>query len=183
MHGWKTHEPHEQKIWSSWERWCLVKQQKPWLNCVCGHLSYFYLIATIACTIHSTCSRFLCTRAMKEGNKKRPVIPSKSHSIAVFILLEGNLPKPGNPYCGPTTDRPLAQELKYSRNRAWWHWCPTNNLLEVWQNSAIFSGKSIGGAVKALSTKNVNRRSSVLPIVVFLLSSAARRCYLLLSCY
>ncbi len=43
---------------------------------------------------------FLCTRATKEGKNVKPtiVIPSKSHSAAVFILLEGNLPKPRNPY-------------------------------------------------------------------------------------
>ncbi len=57
-------------------------------------------------------NRFLCARAMKEGKNVKPtVIPSKSHSaVAVFILLEGNLPKPGNPYCGPT-DRPTNKQL------------------------------------------------------------------------
>jgi hypothetical protein len=27
MHGWKTHEPYEQKICSSWGRWCLMKHR------------------------------------------------------------------------------------------------------------------------------------------------------------
>jgi hypothetical protein len=40
-------------------------------------------------------------------------------SEELFILLEGNLLKPGNPYCGLSTDRrPAAEELKYSRDRA-----------------------------------------------------------------
>jgi hypothetical protein len=72
--------------------------------------------------------------------------------------LEENLPKPGNPYCGLTnnqpTDRPInrltAEELKYSRNRAGRHHCPTNNLLEVWQNLAPLCGRPIGAAVEAL---------------------------------
>ncbi len=95
-----------------------------------------------------------------------------------FILLEGNLPKPGNPYCGPTdaidrpTDRLLAEELKYSRNRAPRRQRPTNKLLEEWQNLAIFGGRPIGGAVEALLTKVIGRRSSVSPIVFFLLPPA-----------
>ncbi len=36
--------------------------------------------------VHSTYDGFLWTRAMKEGNIVKPtVIPSKSHSVAVFI--------------------------------------------------------------------------------------------------
>jgi hypothetical protein len=88
--------------------------------------------------------------------------------------LEGNLQKPGNPYCGlltgnrPTTNQqPTAEELKYSRRRAWRHQHPTNNLLEVWQNSAPFGGRPIGSAIEVLLTKVVNRQLSVLPIVVF----------------
>jgi hypothetical protein len=72
-----------------------------------------------------------------------------------------------------STNQPLAKELKYSRNTARRHQRPTNNLLEVWQNSAIFSGRPIGGAIEALLTKVVNQRSSVSPIVVFLLPPAA----------
>jgi hypothetical protein len=45
--------------------------------------------------------------------------------------------------------------------------------LEVWQNSAIFGGRPIGSAIEALLTKVVNQRSSVLPIVFFLLPPAA----------
>jgi hypothetical protein len=56
----------------------------------------------------------------------------------------------------PTNLRPIAEELKFSRDRARRRQCPTNNLLEVWQNSAIFSGRLIGGAVEALLTKVVN---------------------------
>jgi hypothetical protein len=37
----------------------------------------------------------------------------------------------------------------------------------VWQNLAPFGGRLIGGAVEALWIKVVNRRLSVLPIVVF----------------
>jgi hypothetical protein len=36
--------------------------------------------------VHSTYDRFLCARATKEGKNIKPtVIPSKSHSAAVFI--------------------------------------------------------------------------------------------------
>jgi hypothetical protein len=53
-----------------------------------------------------------------------------------------------------TDDQQLAaEELKLSRNRAWWHQRPTNNMFEVWQNMAPFSGRPIGGAVEALSTQ------------------------------
>jgi hypothetical protein len=41
-------------------------------------------------------------------------------------------------------------------------------MFEVWQNSAPFGSRPIGGTVEALSTKVVNQQSSVLPIVVFL---------------
>jgi hypothetical protein len=103
---------------------------------------------------------------------------SKSISLKlenIIVLMEGNLPKPGNPYCGLTnqrptdrpTDQPLAEELKYSRNRAQQYQCPTNNLLEVWQNLAVFSGRLIGGTVEALLTKVLNQQSTVSRIVVF----------------
>jgi hypothetical protein len=42
-------------------------------------------------------------------------------------------------------------------------------MFEVWQKLAPFDGRPIGGAVEVLLTKVVNRQSSVLPIVVFLL--------------
>ncbi len=98
-------------------------------------------------------------------------------SIVLYIfLLEGNLPKPGNPYCGPTdqqpTDWPLAEESKYSLDRARRCQCPTNNLLEVRQNLANFGGRPIGGTVETLLTKVVNRRSSVSLIVVFFVAPA-----------
>jgi hypothetical protein len=38
--------------------------------------------------VRSTYDGFLCTRAMKEGKNVKPAvqIPSKSHSVAVFIV-------------------------------------------------------------------------------------------------
>jgi hypothetical protein len=68
------------------------------------------------------------------------------------------------------TNQLLAEKLKYSRNWARRHQCPTNNLLEVWQNLAIFGGRPIGGAVEALLTQVVNRQSSVSLIVVFFIA-------------
>jgi hypothetical protein len=44
------------------------------------------------------------------------------------------------------TNQMLAEELKYSHDRARRHQRPTNNLLEMWQNSAIFGGRPIGSA-------------------------------------
>ncbi len=67
-----------------------------------------------------------------------------------------------------TTNRLTAEELKYSRNRGWQSRPPTNNMLEVWQNLAIFGGRPISSAVEALLTKVLNRRSSV-SLIVFLL--------------
>jgi hypothetical protein len=40
-------------------------------------------------------------------------------------------------------------------------------MFKVWQNLAPFGGRLISGAVEALSTKLVNRRLSVLLIVIF----------------
>jgi hypothetical protein len=57
-------------------------------------------------------------------------------------------------------DRPTAEELNYISNRAWRHPCFTNNLLEVWQNLAIFGGRQIGTTIEALLTKVVNWQSS-----------------------
>ncbi len=53
------------------------------------------------------------------------------HTDIDIILLEGNLLKPGNPYCGPTTDQPTVEQLKYSCNRAQRCRRPTNNMFEV----------------------------------------------------
>jgi hypothetical protein len=39
--------------------------------------------------------------------------------------------------------------------------------LEVWQKSAPFGGRPIGGTIEALLTKVFNQRLSVSPIVVF----------------
>jgi hypothetical protein len=41
-------------------------------------------------------------------------------------------------------------------------------MFEVWQNSAPFGGRPIGGIVEVLLTKVVTWRLSILPIVVFL---------------
>jgi hypothetical protein len=57
----------------------------------------------------------------------------------------------------PTTNRLTAEELQYSGDTARQHQRPTNNLLEVWQNSAPFSGRPIGIAVEALLTKVINQ--------------------------
>ncbi len=67
-----------------------MKHQKPWSNCVSGHLFLARKLA-IYCNYleHSTYNGFVCARATKEGNNLKPtVIPSKSHSAAVFIYLE-----------------------------------------------------------------------------------------------
>jgi hypothetical protein len=45
-------------------------------------------------------------------------------------------------------------------------------MFEVWQNSAPFGGRPIGGAVKALLTKVVNWQLSVLLIVAFFVAAA-----------
>jgi hypothetical protein len=58
-----------------------------------------------------------------------------------------------------TTDQLTTEKLKYSCNRAQWRQCPTNNLLEVWQNLAPFSGRPIGAAVEALLMIVVNWQS------------------------
>ncbi len=95
----------------------------------------------------------------------------------LIFLLEGNS-KAREPLFWtdrPTDQRLTAEELKCSRNRARRRRRSTNNLLEVWQNSAPFvGGRPIGAAVEALLTKVLNRRSSVSPIVVFYVSA----CYI-----
>jgi hypothetical protein len=53
------------------------------------------------------------------------------------------------------TNQPTTEELKYNHDRAWRHPCFTKNLLEVWQNLAIFGGRPINGAIEALLTKVV----------------------------
>jgi hypothetical protein len=65
------------------------------------------------------------------------------------------------------TNQLLAEESKYSQDRTQRCQRPTNNLLEVWQNSAIFSSRQIGSAIEVLLTKDFNRQSLVSPIVVF----------------
>jgi hypothetical protein len=82
----------------------------------------------------------------------------------VFSILDlpfgGKSPKAREPILWTDrrpTDQPLAEELKYSHDRALQHQRPTNNLLEVWQNLAIFGGRLIGSAVEVLLTKVVNR--------------------------
>jgi hypothetical protein len=100
------------------------------------------------------------------------------HKINPF---RGKPPKAWEPSLWPvdqqqrteTKDQQLtAEELKYSSNRAWHHPHPTNKMLEVWQNSAIFGGRPISSAVEVLLTKVVSQESSVLPIVVFFVAAA-----------
>jgi hypothetical protein len=55
-----------------------------------------------------------------------------------------------------TYDQPTTEELKFSHDRAWRHPGASKNLLEEWQNLAIFGGRSIGGAFEVLLTKVVN---------------------------
>jgi hypothetical protein len=69
------------------------------------------------------------------------------------------------------TNQLLAEELKYSHDRAQRRQRPTNNMLEVWQNLAIFGGRPIGAAVEVLLTKVGNQRSSVLLIVIFFIAT------------
>jgi hypothetical protein len=64
----------------------------------------------------------------------------------------------------PTGDRPVAEELKYSRNRARRRQRPSNDLLQVWQNSAIFGGRPIGAVIETLLMIIVNQQSSQSPI-------------------
>ncbi len=53
--------------------------------------------------VHSTYDSFLFTRATKEGKNVKPtVIPSKSHSIAVFIYSYGALAVPAGPFTVPS---------------------------------------------------------------------------------
>jgi hypothetical protein len=99
-------------------------------------------------------------------------VPWLRHKTKIVYPFVGKHPKAQHPYCGPMTDRPLTEELKCSRNRAQRHQRPTNNMLEVWQNSASFSGRPICGAIEALLTKIVNRQMSVVLIVVFIVAAA-----------
>ncbi len=62
-----------------------------------------------------------------------------------------------------STDQPQRNK-KCSQDRARGRQCPTKNLLEVWQNLAIFGGIPISGTVEALMTKVVDRWLSVLSI-------------------
>jgi hypothetical protein len=100
--------------------------------------------------------------------------------LDIFLLLSfwrETSQSPGTLIVDRPTNQLLAEELKYSRDRAWRHQRPTNNLLEVWQNLAIFGSRPIGGTVEALLTKVVNQRLSVLPIVVFFVAPRLpRRC-------
>jgi hypothetical protein len=104
------------------------------------------------------------------GEKKRMASSSGEWFLAIFppkndgtqkkefYPFGGNLLKPGSLYFRPTADRLVAEELKYSRNRARRRPRATKNLSDVWQNKAIFHGRPIGGAVEAMLTKFVNRR-------------------------
>ncbi len=80
--------------------------------------------------------------------------------MTVVYPFGGNLLSPA----AFISDWLVAEELKYSRNRARRHWRPSNNLLGVWQKLAIFSGRPIGAAVEALLTIIVNQRLSSSPM-------------------
>ncbi len=82
---------------------------------------------------------------------------------------DDQLPTTNDQWPMTNDQQPTAEELKYSRNRARRGQCPTNNMLEVWQNLASFSGRPISGVVVTLLTKVVNRQLSVSLIVLFLL--------------
>jgi hypothetical protein len=106
------------------------------------------------------------------------VFVTHKHKINLF---GGKLLKPGNPYCGLSTNQQLTDNrqpttnrrgIKYSCDRAQQSQRPTNNMFIVWQNLAIFRVTPIGSTVEALPTKVVNRQLSVLPLVVF----CSRRC-------
>ncbi len=75
-----------------------------------------------------------------------------------FYPFKGNILTPGNPYCGPTNQQLVAEEYKYSWDRAWRRRCPTNNMIEVWQILVPFSGRPIGSTIEALLTKVINWR-------------------------
>jgi hypothetical protein len=78
-----------------------------------------------------------------------------------------------------TNNRPTAEEqLNYSGDRARRHQRLTNNLLEVWQNSAIFGGRPIGGAIEALLTKVVTGNCQYCQLLFFCCPPSA----LLLMC-
>jgi hypothetical protein len=62
------------------------------------------------------------------------------------------------------TDQPTNQLTAVELN--------TDTNFEVWQNLAPFGGRPIGGTVEALLIKVVNRRLSVLPIVIFFVAVA-----------
>ncbi len=79
-----------------------------------------------------------------------------SQSLGTLIV-----DRPTNDQQPMTNDQqPTAEELNYSSNRAWRHQHPTNNLLEVCKNLAIFGGRPIGNAVEELLTIVINLQSS-----------------------
>jgi hypothetical protein len=87
--------------------------------------------------------------------------------------LEGNLLKPGNPYCGLSADQRLAaEELKYILDGARQRQRPTNNMFGVWQNLAPFGGRPIGGTIEVLLTKVNNQQYCRLLIPVFFVAAA-----------
>ncbi len=49
-----------------------------------------------------------------------------------------------------------------------------NNMFKVWQNLAPFGGRPIGGTIEVLSTKVINRRSSISLILIFFVAAAVR---------
>jgi hypothetical protein len=95
MHGWKTHEPNEQKIHSSWGWRCLVKHRKPWLNCVCGHILYFYVNKQYCNYIwYILCITDFYVLGLRKKGENVKKIPSKSHVAADFTSQTKRRKKP-----------------------------------------------------------------------------------------
>jgi hypothetical protein len=111
------------------------------------------------CTMH-------CQNTDNQFTNLNPIAPlsfysETSQSLGTLIMDQPmtNDQQPTTNNQQPTTNdqQPTAEELKYSCHRARRHQCPTNNLLEVWQNSAPFGGRPIGTTVEALLTKVLNQ--------------------------
>jgi hypothetical protein len=107
---------------------------------------------------------------MKIQNEK--LLQMMEFSNILIIFLKGNSQSLGTLILDQLTNqltyRLVAEESKYSRNRAWRRRCPSINLLEVCQNLAIFGSRPIGAAVEALLTIIVIRQLSLSQLVLFL---------------
>jgi hypothetical protein len=102
------------------------------------------------------CGLLVCKLLMDVGSSS---CMRRNFNMGCIFLLEGNLLKPGNPYCGLLTNEQgptTAEEIKHSQDRARRRQRPTNNMFKVWQNLAPFGGRTISGTVEVLLTKVVN---------------------------